>query len=258
MRRNSVDLNSDMGEGFGVWSIGDGVDEAIMPQISSANIAAGFHAGDPCTIARTVAMARDFGVAIGVHPGYRDLVGFGRRAIHASAEELVNDVIYQCGALREFARLQGLDLSHVKLHGALYMHAAVDEAFATGLVRAVRKLDASLPIYCMAGSVIERVARTSGHPVVREFYADRDYDKSGSIVFSRRARPLEPREIAHKVLRACIEGRVVTTDGRDIAIEFESVCVHSDTPHAVLILTAVREILAQHGIAIQRAVPRMN
>ncbi|SKC93275.1 5-oxoprolinase subunit PxpA [Paraburkholderia hospita] len=256
MQRNSVDLNSDMGEGFGVWTIGGGVDEAIMPQISSANIAAGFHAGDPCTIANTVAMAKKFGVGIGVHPGYRDLIGFGRRVIHASSEELVNDVVYQCGAMREFARLHGSDLSHVKLHGALYMHAAVDETFATALVHALHTLDAGLPIYCMANSVIERIARTCGHPVVCELYADRDYDDSGSIVFSRRVHAPEPGAIARKVLRACTEGRVATTDGGDVAIEFESVCVHSDTPGAVQILKAVREVLAQHDVAIECPVPR--
>jgi UPF0271 protein len=250
-----VDLNSDMGEGFGVWSVGGGVDEAIMPQISSANIAAGFHAGDPCTIAHTVATAKKFGVGIGVHPGYRDLVGFGRRPIQASCEELVNDVVYQCGAMREFARLHGMNLSHVKLHGALYMYAATDEPFATALVCALQILDPSLPIYCMANSAIERVARTSGHPVVREFYADRDYDNSGSIVFSRRVRPFDPDEIAQKVLWACMEGRVATIDQRDIAIEFESVCVHSDTPGAVQILTSVRELLAKHGVAIRPPVP---
>lgn len=177
-----VDLNSDMGEGFGPWTIGDGVDAAIMPLISSANIATGFHAGDPSSMRRTVEMAAEHGVAIGAHPGFRDLVGFGRRHIAAPAIELVNDMLYQLGALREFARLQGLSLQHVKPHGALYMHLARDEVAARLFVETLQRLEPELLLYCMPGSATWRIGRELGQPLVREFYADRDYDRSGSIV----------------------------------------------------------------------------
>lgn len=192
-----VDFNSDMGEGFGPWTIGDGVDAAIMPLISSANIATGFHAGDPSSMRRTVEMAAEHGVAIGAHPGFRDLVGFGRRHIAAPAIELVNDMLYQLGALREFARLQGLSLQHVKPHGALYMHLARDEAAARLFVETLQRLEPELLLYCMPGSATWRIGRELGQPLVREFYADRDYDRSGSIVFTRRVAALDQIGRAH-------------------------------------------------------------
>lgn len=250
MNKRSIDLNSDMGEGFGPWTIGDGVDDAIMPLISSANIATGFHAGDPNIMNRTVLMAREHGVGIGAHPGFRDLVGFGRRDLRESAEALVNDIVYQLGALREFARLHGLRLQHVKPHGALYMAAARDEALSRLLVEKLRVLDSTLALYCMGNSVTCQVARELAHPVVREFYADRDYDNSGSIVFTRYTPALDPQQVAAKVLRACTEGLVRTIDGRDIAIDFDSVCIHSDTPGALALVRATREILDRHGIRI--------
>jgi hypothetical protein len=159
-----IDLNSDMGEGLGIWSIAGGVDEAIMPLISSANIATGFHAGDPNIMARTVALARRHDVGVGAHPGYADLAGFGRRRIEATASELVNDVVYQLGALREFARLNSVPLTHLKLHGALYMHAAADETFAEELVSALQHLDPTLPIFCMDRSKIFESASKLGQP----------------------------------------------------------------------------------------------
>ena len=196
MRKRSIDLNSDMGEGFGPWTIGDGVDDAIMPLISSANIATGFHAGDPNIMNRTVLLAREHGVCIGAHPGFRDLVGFGRRDLRESADALVHDIVYQLGALREFARLHGLRLQHVKPHGALYMLAARDEALSRRLVETLRELEPTLALYCMENSVTCRIARELSQPVVREFYADRDYDASGSIVFTRRPQPLDPDKVA--------------------------------------------------------------
>lgn len=246
-----VDLNSDMGEGFGPWTIGDGVDEAIMPLISTANIATGFHAGDPNTMQRTVELAKRHGVAIGAHPGFRDLVGFGRRHINAPAQELVNDMLYQLGALREFARLQGLRLQHIKPHGALYMHLARDEGAAHLFIETLRRLDPELLLFCMDGSVTCRIAQELGQPVVREFYADRDYDASGSIVFIRRITALDPEQVADKVLRACQEGVVRTVDGQDIPIAFDSVCIHSDTPGALALVQRTRMRLDAAGIAVR-------
>lgn len=184
----AVDFNSDMGEGFGPWTIGDGVDNELMGYISSANIATGFHAGDPGTMRRTVERAKALGVAVGAHPGFRDLVGFGRRHINASAQELVDDMLYQLGALREIARAQGVSLQHIKPHGALYMHLARDEQAARLLVENLRLIEPQLLLFCMPGSVICRIAQELGQPVVREFYADREYDLSGSIVFTRNVR----------------------------------------------------------------------
>ncbi|EIJ46500.1 LamB/YcsF family protein [Herbaspirillum sp. GW103] len=250
----TIDLNSDMGEGFGPWTIGDGVDAAIMPLISSANIATGFHAGDPNTMRRTVEQARQHGVAIGAHPGFRDLVGFGRRHLNAPATELVNDMLYQLGALREFARLNGMTLQHIKPHGALYMHLARDEEAARTFVQTLRQLDPNLLLFCMHGSAVWRVARELGQSVVCEFYADRDYDNSGSIVFTRWVGALDPAQVAAKVLRACREGVVRTVEGRDIPIAFESVCIHSDTPGALALVQATRRSLEAAEIAI--AAPR--
>ncbi|HDR8909932.1 MULTISPECIES: 5-oxoprolinase subunit PxpA [Burkholderia cepacia complex] len=248
MRKHSVDLNSDMGEGFGPWTIGDGVDEQIMPLISSANIATGFHAGDPNIMARTVQLARDAGVGIGAHPGFRDLVGFGRRTIAESPQALVNDIVYQLGALREFARLNGVSLQHVKPHGALYMHAAASETFSRLLIETLQRVDPGLLLYCMEASATYRVAAEYGQPVVREFYADRDYDRSGSIVFTRRVGRLDARQVADKVLRACVDGKVRTVDGDDIDIDFDSVCIHSDTPGALALVRETRDALTREGI----------
>lgn len=248
--KHSIDLNSDMGEGFGPWLIGDGVDEAIMPLISSANVATGFHAGDPNIMRRTVELAKIHGVGVGAHPGFRDLVGFGRRHINVPAAELVNDLIYQLGALREFARLADVALQHVKPHGALYMHAARDEDLSRALVAALQATEPTLRLYCMEQSITCRVAREMGQPVVREFYADRDYDRSGSIVFTRRVGRLDPRVVADRVARACLDGKVRTIEGADVPIAFDSVCIHSDTPGALELIKATRATLADHGIRI--------
>jgi len=246
-----VDLNSDLGEGFGPWTIGDGVDAQLMPLISSANIATGFHAGDPNIMSRTVELAKQHGVGIGAHPGFRDLVGFGRRHIAAPATELVNDMLYQLGALREFARLHGLVLQHIKPHGALYMHLARDEEAARLFVETLQRVDPTLLLFCMDGSATCRWAEALGQPVVREFYADREYDVTGSIVFIRRVTAWYPDQVAEKVLRACREGQVRTVNGQDIPIRFDSICIHSDTPGALALVQRTRERLAAAGIAVR-------
>ena len=204
--------------------------------ISSANIATGFHAGDPNLMDETVRLAVQHGVGIGAHPGYRDLQGFGRRKINGSAKELVNDIVYQVGALREFARRHGASLQHVKPHGALYMEMAVNVELSSVFVEYMRQAAPSSFVFCMAGSATDVAARAAGQPVVREFYVDRDYDDTGSIVFVRDAARPDPAMLAQKVLRACTEGRVRTVTGNDIDVEFESICIHSDTPGAEAIL----------------------
>lgn len=248
-----VDLNCDMGEGYGQWTLGDAPDEEIMPLISSANIAAGFHAGDPNSMDRVVRLAQIHGVGVGAHPGYRDLQGFGRRYIRTSAEELVNDIVYQIGAIREFGRRHGVRLQHVKPHGALYMEAAANEQLSELLVHTLARTCGDSALFCMGISKTYEIARQAGYPVIREFYADRDYDRSGSIVFARQVARPKPEEVAAKCVRACKEGLVRTIDGKDIEIEFESICFHSDTPGALDMGKAIRAGLTEAGIKIAPA-----
>jgi len=250
MPRTVIDLNCDLGEGFGPWSIGETRDCDLLPLISSANIATGFHAGDPNLMNATVQQASALGVAIGAHPGFDDLVGFGRRALAAGADELVNDVLYQIGALAEFASRHGASLQHVKLHGALYMHAAIDRTFSERLVEALRRSRDAVYVFCMDGSETCAAARNAGLPVVREFYADRDYDRSGSIVFKRRVGALDPQKVADKVVRACLDGKVETVEGDTLDMDFESVCFHSDTPGSLEIVRAIRAALERNGIRV--------
>lgn len=247
----AVDFNTDMGEGFGFWTIGDGVDNELMGLISSANIATGFHAGDPSTMRRTVEEAKRQGVSIGAHPGYRDLIGFGRRHLFAPAQELVDDMLYQLGALRELARVQGVALRHIKPHGALYMHLARDEEAARLLVENLQRLEPELLLYCLPGSVIWRIARELGQPVIGEFYADREYDLSGSIVFARNAPVYDAAKVAARVLRACQEGVVRTVEGTDLAVEFDSICLHSDTPGVLALAEATRNALKAAAIMVR-------
>lgn len=245
-----IDLNSDVGEGFGSWVIGNGVDEQMISLISSANVATGFHAGDPNIMQNTVVLAKQHGVALGAHPGFNDLQGFGRRHLNASPQELTNDMLYQLGALREFACLHGLCLQHIKPHGALYMHLSNDEAAASHFVRTLHSYDPELMVFCTHGSALWHQAMKYQQPVVCEFYADRAYANNGFIVFTRSGDLLDPQKVAQRVLRACLEQRVRTVDGKDISVSFSSICLHSDTPGAVSLLQAIVEQLQQENIRI--------
>ena len=249
-KHDAVDINCDLGEAFGAWHLGETEDSDLMGLISSANIATGFHAGDPNLMDVTVRLAVEHGVGIGAHPGYRDLQGFGRRKIGGTTREIINDVVYQVGALREFARRHNASLQHVKPHGALYMEMAVNAELSHAFVEYMRSAAPNSYIFCMSGSETHEAALATGQPVVREFYVDRDYDDDGSIVFVRSANRPDPEALAQKVLRACVEGRVRTVTGNDINIGFDSVCVHSDTPGSKNILTAVRQLLTENGIRI--------
>ncbi len=250
MKKTKIDLNSDLGEGFGIWKAGDGQDQEILQLISSANIATGFHAGDPMIMDETVRLAKKEGVGIGAHPGYRDLVGFGRRKINATKDELINDIVYQVGALEAIARRYDLPLQHVKPHGALYMTISTDTDLAEVFVKSVQKIFPEAYIFGMDISETYAIAKSLGQPVIREFYADRDYDDSGSLVFTRGMGRLDPQKIANKVLTACLEGKVQTTTGNWHTIEFESVCIHSDTPGVVELLQAIHQELSANGICI--------
>lgn len=251
--RDIVDLNCDMGEGFGQWVLGEAPDEEIMALISSANIAAGFHAGDPNSMDRVIKLAKDYGVGLGAHPGYRDLQGFGRRYIKTNSEELVNDIVYQMGAIREFGRKHGLVLQHVKPHGALYMEAAVNEELSQMIIDMLFKSSGETILFCMEASKTYQLAKQNGYPVVRELFADRDYDKSGSIVFKRQVSRPDPAAIAAKCVKACKTGKVMTVEGDEIAIGFESICFHSDTPGALEVGKAIKAALIDAGITIAPA-----
>ncbi|WP_315834027.1 5-oxoprolinase subunit PxpA [Bradyrhizobium prioriisuperbiae] len=250
MSVTAVDINCDMGEGFGQWQLSGTDDGKIMELISSANIAAGFHAGDPTLMDATVRLATQCGVGIGVHPGYRDLQGFGRRRIDSNGDEIINDIVYQIGALREFARRYGAHLQHVKPHGALYMELAANEALSRSFVRLMQTVAPNAFVFCMDISETYRVAMEAGQPTIREFYADRDYQRSGSIVFTRHANKLDPRAVADRVLRACETNMVRTIEGEEIRVAFESICFHSDTPGSLEIAGALRETLISNGIRI--------
>ena len=239
-----------MGESFGPWKMG--FDEEMMQYISSANIAGGFHAGDPTTMRKTVALAKDYGVAVGVHPGYRDLVGFGRREMDVPPDEIHDEIIYQLGALREFARYYDMEVKHVKPHGALYMVAARDEELSRAIIEAIQRVDPGLLLFCMQASVTYQLAQKMDQPVVAEFYADREYNDDGQIVFTRSvAEELDPEEVGDRVVRAVTEKKVKTESGKDIDVASDSVCVHGDTPGAVRLAEVIARKLGENDIEIR-------
>ena len=239
-----------MGESFGMWPMGE--DEELMQYLSSANVAGGFHAGDPHIMRKTVALAKEHGVAIGVHNGYRDLVGFGRRDMDVSPDEIHDELIYQLGALREFARYYDMAVQHVKPHASLYMRAARDEEISRAIIEAIQKVDPDLLIYCMQASVTYELAKKMDQPVATEFFADRDYNDEGQIVFTRKVtEELDPEEVGDRVVRAITEGRVTTESGKDIDIPSDSVCVHSDTPGAARLAEAIVRKLKENDIEVR-------
>ncbi len=250
MNAVQIDISCDMGESVGPWKMG--FDEEMMPYISSANVAGGFHAGDPTTMRKTVALAKDHGVAVGVHPGYRDLVGFGRREMDVPPDEIHDEIIYQLGALREFARYYDMEVQHVKPHGALYMVAARDEELSRAIIEAIQRVDPGLLLFCMQASVTYQLAQKMDQPVVAEFYADREYNDDAQIVFTRSvAEELDPEEVGDRVVRAVTEKKVKTESGKDIDVASDSVCVHGDTPGAVRLAEAIARKLGENDIEIR-------
>jgi 5-oxoprolinase (ATP-hydrolysing) subunit A len=245
-----MDLNADLGEGFGVWQLGD--DEALLDLITSANVACGFHGGDPSTMRRVCAAAAVRGVAVGAQVGYRDLAGFGRRRIEYDYAELRDDVIYQIGALDAFCRIAGIRVRYVKPHGALYHAAATDETQAAALVAAVTGYDRDLPVLCSPGSVLAQLATGAGIRVVPEGFADRAYLPTGALVPRTAANALvtDPDEVAARAVRMATERRVPTVDGGDVPCPVESVCLHGDTPGAVTSAQRVRAALAGAGVPV--------
>jgi UPF0271 protein len=244
----SIDLNADLGEGFGVWELGD--DAAMLDVVTSANVACGFHAGDPAGLARTTQAAADRGVRIGAQVSYRDLAGFGRRFIDVEPAELTAEVIYQIGALQALARAAGSDVGYVKPHGALYNTIVTHREQARAVAEAVHAVDPGLPVLNLAGSAFFEEAQRLGLRTVAEAFADRAYRSDGTLVSRREEGAVlrDPAQIAERVARMVQSGQVVAVDGSVIDVRVESVCVHGDSPGAVQIATAVRERLLRDGV----------
>ena len=247
----AIDLNSDLGEAFGAHSVGS--DEELFPLISSANVACGFHGGDPRAIERTVGRARELGVAVGAHPGFPDLVGFGRRVIQATADEVRTDTLYQVAALAGFCRAAGIAMQHVKAHGALYNAAVKDAVLADGIAAGVAAADLGLVMLAQPGTRLSDAAKARGLALAREGFIDRAYHADGTLVSRRHAGALitDPGEAAERCLRLVLEGRLRTIEGSDLDLEIDSLCIHSDTPGAVAILTRVRSELEAAGVIVQ-------
>ncbi|PND57418.1 hypothetical protein CRM90_12795 [Mycobacterium sp. ENV421] len=246
----SVDLNADLGEGFGVWELGD--DAAMLDVVTSANVACGFHAGNPAGLARTSRAAAERGVRIGAQVSYLDLAGFGRRFIDVEPAELTAEVIYQIGALQALARSAGTDVGYVKPHGALYNTIVTHRQQARAVAEAVHAVDPGLPVLSLAGSVFFEEAERLGLRTVAEAFADRAYRPDGALVSRRENGAVlhDPEQIAERVSRMVHRGQVSAVDGSTIDIRVESICVHGDSPGAVQIATAVRDRLLRDGVDV--------
>ena len=246
-----VDINCDMGESYGAYQIG--ADAEVMPYITSANIACGFHGGDPAVMRATVTAAIKANVAIGAHPGLPDLVGFGRRTMQISPEEAYDMVVYQVGALLGFVRAAGAELRHVKPHGALYNMAARDRRLSDAIARAVASFDASLVLFGLAGSVMLDAGRDAGLQVAAEGFADRTYEPDGSL--TPRSRPgavvHDSAEVARRAMRMVRDGAVITSAGSVLPLQIDTICVHGDTPGADVSARALRQALVDSGIDVR-------
>jgi UPF0271 protein len=248
-----IDLNCDMGESFGAYTIG--MDQAVMKFITSANIACGWHAGDPLVMGRTVQMAAENKVGIGAHPGYPDLAGFGRRNMDCSADEVRHYVVYQIGALQAFCRVQGVNLRHVKPHGALYLTAVGNEMVARAVAEAIVSVDPDLMYVALAGAkgeLMTRIGREVGLKVVYEAFPDRAYTPEGTLVSRRLPGAVihDPAEVSERALRMAKENQIIAVDGTILSIEAQTLCVHGDTPTAVKLVESIRQVLEDDGVTV--------
>ncbi len=247
----TLDLNSDLGESMGLYKIG--MDESMLSIVTSANIACGFHGGDPVVMRQTVKTAIENGVSIGAHPGYPDLLGFGRRQMSLSPDEAYSYILYQLGALNAFVRAQGGEIAHIKPHGAMYNTGCKDISLATAICSAASDFDKNIIVLAPVGSCFEQAASSLGLQFVGEFFADRAYNSDGSLV----ARSIDGAVIedeslaAQRVVQMAKQGTVKCIDGSVIPISCGSVCVHGDNAHAVKLAQTIRETLTQNGIAVQ-------
>ena len=245
-----IDLNCDLGEGFGIWTLGE--DDGLLDVVTSANVACGFHAGDPSIMRRVCRRAADRGVRIGAQVGYRDLAGFGRRPMDVPPDGLTDEVIYQIGALDAFARIAGSRVSYVKPHGALYNTCGTDTVQAEAVVRAVREVDPTLAVLGLPGSELLRAAEEAGLTAVPEAFADRSYDSAGRLVSRRQEGSVisDPKAVVARCLRLVIEGFVTARDGTQVPVSAASLCLHGDTPGALRLARRVRDGLAQAGVEL--------
>jgi 5-oxoprolinase (ATP-hydrolysing) subunit A len=245
-----TDLNCDMGESFGAYMMG--ADEAVMPSITSANVACGYHGGDPGVMRRTVRVAREAGVAVGAHPGLPDLQGFGRRDMRLAPQDAEDMVLYQIGALAAIARGEGVQLSHVKPHGALYNMAVRDRALADAIARAVVAFDPSLIFFALPDSELARAGTALGLKVALEGFADRAYEPDGSLTPRSRAGAVihDLDAVVQRAVRLVVDGEVVATDGSTLARHVDTICVHGDTPGAPTLARAIRTGLERAGVTV--------
>lgn len=245
-----VDLNCDLGESFGAYKIG--MDAEVIPHITCANVACGFHAGDPCVMEETVALCKKYHVAVGAHPGFRDLEGFGRRNLAVSPREVKNDMIYQVGALKAFCDAQGAALHHVKPHGALYNMAAKDQALAKAICEGIKAAAPGVPILAPGSSAMVKAAKEMGIPYACEVFADRAYQADGTLVPRKQQGAMieDEDEAVSRVIRMVLEGKVKTIDGEDIEVQADSVCVHGDGIKALAFVEKIRESLEKAGITV--------
>lgn len=247
-----VDLNADLGESFGAWTLGE--DAAMLDVVTSANIACGFHAGDPDVMASAVAAAAVRGVAIGAHPGLPDLQGFGRRAMALGADEAYGLVTYQIGALAAFARRHGQDVAHVKPHGALYHMAEQDDAMAAAIARAVRDWDTQACLFGLSDGRLVRAGRDAGLRVAEEVFADRTYLADGTLTPRLRIDALidDPDAVAVRMARLVTGGKLTATDGTELTLAADTICLHGDTPNAAARARRLRAALEEQGVEIRR------
>ena len=242
----SVDLNADVGEGQAA------VEAALLPLVTSANVACGLHAGGPATMRATVALALRHGVAIGAHPGFDDREGFGRRPMHLRADEIVDLVLYQLGALEAIARAEGAALRHVKPHGALYNQAEADQALALAIIAGIRAFDTRLRLVGRAGSAMQEAAQALGHPFTAEAFADRRYRSDGSLLprSDPQAVLVDPDAVADQVRSLVTDGEVLASDGTRVTVAFETLCLHGDTPGSAALAARVRQELGALGVSV--------
>jgi UPF0271 protein len=245
-----VDLNSDLGESFGRYTLG--MDEEIIPLISSANVACGYHASDPVVMDRTIQLAKEAGIRVGAHPGFPDLMGFGRRNLNVTPAEAKAYTLYQLGALDGFCKAHGMTLQHVKPHGALYNMAAKDYALSKAICEAIAAYDKNLIVLALCGGALLRAAQDMGLRAASEVFADRGYEEDGTLVDRRKEGAMitdENKAIA-RVIRMIKEGKVTAVTGKDIPIQADSVCVHGDGAKALAFVEKIRAALLQEGIEI--------
>jgi len=243
-----IDLNCDMGESFGIYKIGN--DEEMMKYVTSISVGCGFHAGDPHVMRKTVNLAKKYGVAVGAHPGYPDLVGFGRRRLEATPEEVKDDILYQVGALKAFCAAAGVELQHVKPHGQLYMMAWRNEVLARGILEAIREIKLEPIFLALYNTIPYQMAKSMGVRVVGELYADLDYAPDGTTFIKKVHGEIDPEATVKKVLKMVLEGKVTSSEGKDIEVKGTSICFHGDNPRGPEIAQAVRRELEKKGVKI--------